>query len=141
MAQGHIDEPMTRPATDEDKPIREVVVDLWGNIEKLLRQEFALAAAELDVRIDQAKKEIGGAVAGTAVLYAGVLALVATVILLLSEVMVAWLAALIVAVACVGGGFALLQKAKKDLESTRVIPERSVQSVQRDVHVFKEATK
>jgi predicted phosphoribosyltransferase len=124
-----------------ERPLRELLPELWENSEKLVRQEFELALSELDQRLDKAKTALLGAAVGGAVLYAGVLACVAAVILLLAEIMVPWLAALIVGAVAVGGGVVLLQKAKKDVKPENLKLERSAQSIRRDVQTFEEAVK
>jgi hypothetical protein len=124
-----------------ERPLRELLPELWENSEKLVRQEFELALSELDQRLDRAKIALLGAAVGGAVLYAGVLAWFAAAILLLSEIMVPWLAALIVGAGALGGGVVLLQKAKKDVKPENLKLERSAQSIRRDVQTFEEAVK
>jgi len=124
-----------------ERPLRELLTGLWENSEKLVRQEFALALAELDTRLDKAKAALMSAAIGGAVVYAGVLALVAALILLLAEVMAPWLAALVVGVMAVGGGVLLLQKARKDALPRNMKLERTAQNIRRDVQTFEEAVK
>jgi hypothetical protein len=124
-----------------ERPLRELLPELWENSEKLVRQEFELALSELDQRVDKAKTALLGAAVGGAVLYAGVLAWVAAAILLLAEIMVLWLAALIVGAVAVGGGVVLLQKAKKDVKPENLKLERTAQNIRRDVQTFEEAVK
>jgi hypothetical protein len=124
-----------------ERPLRELLAELWENSEKLVRQEFQLALSELDQRLDKAKTALVGAAIGGAILYAGMLACVAAAILLQAEVMVPWLAALIVGAVAVGGGVAMLQKAKKDVKPEKPTLERTAQSVRRDVRTFEEAVK
>jgi hypothetical protein len=136
---------MTQPAgvvrgDPSERPLRELLSELWENSEKLVRQEFELALTELDNRIEKAKTALMSAAIGGAVLYAGVLAMVAALILLLAEVMAPWLAALIVGVAAASGGVLLLQKAKKAKPENLKL-ERTAQSVRRDVQTFEEAVK
>jgi hypothetical protein len=136
---------MTQPAgvvrdDPSERPLRELLSELWENSEKLVRQEFELALTELDSRIDKAKTALMSAAIGGAVLYAGVLAMVAGLILLLAELMAPWLAALIVGVAAAIGGVLLLQKARKAKPENLKL-ERTAQSVRRDVQTFEEAVK
>jgi hypothetical protein len=128
-------------ADASERPLRELLTELWENSEKLVRQELALALAELDDRIDKTKAALASAAIGGAVAYAGVLALVAAMILLLAEVMAAWLAALIVGVLATGCGALLLQKAKKNVEPDKLKLDRTARSVRRDVQTFQEAVK
>ena len=124
-----------------ERPLRELLSELWENSEKLVRQEFELALTELDDRIDKVKTSLAAAAIGGAVAYAGVLALVAAIILLLAEAMAPWLAALIVGVVMAGTGALLLQKAKKDVKPQNMKLDRTAQSVRRDVQTFQEAVK
>jgi hypothetical protein len=123
-----------------EKPLRELLSELWENSEKLVRQEFQLALSELDDRIDKAKMALMSAAIGGAVIYAGVLAIVAALILLLAEVMAPWLAALIVGAVAAIGGVLLLQKAKKAKPENLKL-ERTARSIRRDVQTFEEAVK
>lgn len=109
-----------------EREVGAIVADMWENGEKLLRTEVALGLAELQVRADKLKKSlVDGALTG-AVYNAGMLVLLAAAVLGLSEVMAPWLAALIVGVAAVAGGYALQKRAAengreavKDLDNPR----------------------
>jgi len=128
------------PASGE-RPVSEIVTELWENTEKLARQEIQLALAELDRKVDGVKKDVLAATIGGSIAYAGVLALVAGLILLLSKAIDPWLAAIIVGVVVSGIGFALIQKGKKDLTAENLVPEQTVRSVERSANTFKEAVK
>jgi len=105
----------------DQRTLAEIVTDLWEKTETLLRQEMRLGIAEADEKLRVLKSEAEGqlnelkveliakALAG-GVLFAGVLSLCAALILLLSEAMMPWLAALIVGVVLSAGAFALLQR-------------------------------
>ena len=86
--------PPLGPAAHEP-PLKDVLVELWQNTEKLVRQEIALTSAELDVKAQRLKTEATGAAIGAGLLLAGALALVAAIILLLDLFLPAWLDALI----------------------------------------------
>lgn len=123
-----------------ERPLRDILVELWENTEKLFRQEVKLASAELDLKMTRAKAELVAFATGGALLVVGMLAIVAAVILLLAEVMVPWLAALIVGVVLAGIGFALVKRGPK-LSAEELAPTRTIQSVRKDVQAFTEATK
>jgi hypothetical protein len=126
-------------APKSEQPVRELLVELWENSEKLFRQELALANAELDQKIRRLKTEASAYAVGGALLHAAVFGVAATLILLLSLAIAPWLAALIVTVALAAGGYALL---KREPPSARALtPKRTIESVNRDVQTFKEATK
>jgi hypothetical protein len=144
MTQQYFNPPpqsMRAPARVEERPVGEIIGELWENTEKLVRQELELGLAELDRKADRLKTDVTMAAVGGSVLYAGVLTLVAAVVLLLSKAVDPWLAALIVGVAVSGIGFMLVQRGKKDLESANLKPEHTIRSVERTAHTFKEAVK
>ena len=118
-------ETLTRPdplTTSSEREVGAIVADVWENAEKLVRQELELGLAELDRRVDKLKIGLVTAAIGGAVLYGGVLVLLAAVVLGLSEVMAPWLAALIVggvvtaigAAMGMGGGNKAAEAAKPD---------------------------
>ena len=129
------------PTDAQERPLHELLSDLWENSERLVRQESQLALVELDSRIAQAKSGLVHAALGGAVLYAGVLALLAAAVLLLAEAIAAWLAAAIVGVVTLGVGFALMKKAKHEAAPEKMKLERTAQSVRKDVRTFQEALK
>lgn len=141
MTQSAEFQPGIRPDATAERPLGELVSDLWQNSETLVRQEFSLALTEVDQRIDEAKSGLRNASVGGSVLYAGVLAVVAAVILLLAEVMPAWLSAALVGIVAIGVGFALLQSGKRRLTPDKPTLERTVPNVRRDVKTFKEAVR
>lgn len=143
MTQSHSAVP-PRPASNSDSavttepPLKDVLVELWQNLEKLMRQELALASAELDLKAQRLKRDAMAFGLGASMLLVGVLALVAALVLLLSQIMPAWVAALIPGGTAVGIGLALLQKRPNvaDLK-----PNRTLESIQKDVQIFTEARK
>lgn len=120
-----------------ERPLKELFVELWENTEKLVRQEAKLASIEVDTKVSKLKTDVSAMAIGGAMLYAGLLALIAGVILLLGKFIAPWLAALLVGGAVVGVGYALLQK-RKNL-SDDLVPRRTIQHVKEDVHTFTEA--
>lgn len=135
-----------RPAVPEaalrptsEPPLKDVLVELWQNVERLMRQELALASAELDVKAGRLKAELTRAAIGGGLALAGALALVAAVILLLDLVMAAWLAALVTGVTCVGVGMVLLKSNQPSVAALE--PERTIQNVKKDIQSFREAVK
>ena len=122
-----------------EPPLKEVLVELWQNTETLVRQEIHLARTELDAKTRKLKTELVAAAIAGGLMLCGVLSLVASLILLLALAIPAWTAALIVGVAASGGGYALLQ-AKKP-KPGELVPERTLQNLERDVQTFRESTK
>jgi hypothetical protein len=122
-----------------EPPLKDVLVELWQNMERLVRQELALAGAELDSKAQRLATELRAVAVGAALLVAGGLALVATVILLLALVMPAWTASLITGAVAAGVGFGLIQAKKPS--PRELVPERTIRSVQKDLNTFREPMK
>lgn len=122
-----------------EPPLKDVLVELWENTEKLVRQELALASAELDAKAQKLKTEVAASALGAGLIVAGALSLVAAVILLLALAMPAWVAALLTSAVTAGGGYALLKAKRPSMAD--VTPQRSLQSLKKDVQTFTESTR
>ncbi len=112
----------------------ELVKDLSREVSELVRQEIALARAEM---MEKGRKAGRGAgmLSGAAVLgLAAVGGSMATLILLLDLVLPAWLAALIVTAAYAAVAAVLARRGKEEIsEAGPPTPERTVDSVKEDV--------
>jgi len=112
----------------------ELVKDLSREVSELVRQEIALAKAEMT---QKGKKAGAGAgmLSGAAVLgLAAVGGSMATLILLLDLVMPAWLAALIATVAYGAVGAVLALRGKRRIsDAAPPAPEQTIESVKEDV--------
>lgn len=126
-------------APSSEPPLKDVLVELWQNLEKLVRQEVALASAEVELKAQRFKAELLGAAVGAALMLAGGLALVAAVVLLLALVLPAWAAALITGGVAATAGFALVKTQRPALADLK--PERSLSSLEKDLHTFTEPSK
>jgi hypothetical protein len=131
------------PPDDElrERPLSDLVKQLANQTSTLVRQEIDLAKAEMSQKASHAGKGAGllGGAAVVGLLAAG--ALTACVILVLSEAMDAWLAALIVAVV-LGAVAALLGVSgrSKVREAAPAVPEQTVETVKEDVEWAKTRT-
>jgi hypothetical protein len=125
-----------QPELSGEREVGAIVADMWENGEKLVRTEIALGLAELQVRADKLKKGlIEGALTG-AVYNAGVLVLLASLVLGLSELMAPWLAALLVGLAVLGGAYALQKRAAQNTE--QAVGDVNNPRTQRTVQAMKE---
>jgi hypothetical protein len=113
---------------------------VFSDFTALLRNEVALAKAELSESATRAKTGLAALIGAVATLLAGSLALLAAVILGLAEVMAPWLAALIVGVVITGVGVALLLGAKKKLVPPHIDIDRTRAAVRSDVDVLARRT-
>jgi hypothetical protein len=129
------------PEDLRERPIGDLVKQLASQTSTLVRQEIDLAKAEMSQKASTAGKGAGlmGGAAVVGLLAAG--ALTACLILVLSEAMDAWLAALIVAVV-MGAVAAVLGLAgrNKVREASPAVPEQTVETVKEDVEWAKTRT-
>ena len=117
-----------------DRPVGELMGELAQQTSTLVRQELALARAELTDKGRTAGLGVGliGGGGGVALFAFG--ALTASLILLLDEVMAAWLAALLVAVVYAAVAAVLALRGKQRIEeSTPPVPEQTVETLKEDV--------
>ena len=131
----------TPPEELRERPIGDLVKQLASQTSTLVRQEIDLAKAEMSEKASIAGKGAGllGGAAVTGLLAGG--ALTACLILVLSEAMDAWLAALIVAVVMGIVAAALgLAGRNKVREATPAVPEQTVETVKEDVEWAKTRT-
>jgi uncharacterized membrane protein YqjE len=123
----------------DDRSAGELVQQLSEQTSTLIRQELRLATAELQEKGKHAG--VGAGMFGGAGLVAlyGVGALIAAAIIGLGTLVEPWLAAVIVGVALLLVAAIVALAGKKQVEqATPVTPERTVDSVQRDINTVKE---
>jgi len=127
------------PTEPREASAGELVRQATEQISRLVRDELALARAELTEKGKRAGVGTGLLGGGGLVALYGVAALLTAVVLGLAEVMPAWLAALIVAIVlfAVAGVLAVLGRTKVR-QATPPVPEESVRSVKADINEVKE---
>jgi hypothetical protein len=113
---------------------------LFGDLSALLRNEVALAKAEIAESTTRAKAGVAALIGAVTTLLAGSLALVTAVILALAKVVEPWLAALIVGVAITAVGMALFVGARKKLVPPHIEIDRTRAAVRNDVDVLARRT-
>jgi hypothetical protein len=106
----------------------------------LARNEIALAKAEARTALRDVKLSVAPFAIAAGVLLAGMLALVATVILALAEVMRPWLAALLVSIVLLIVGFALLKAGTRKWGHLGEQFDRTQESLQKDATVVARRT-
>ena len=125
-----------------DRPVGELMGELAQQTSTLVRQELALARAELTEKGRTAGVGVGliGGGGGLALFAFG--ALTAAVILLLDKAMAAWLGALVVAVVYAAVAAVLALRGKERIEeSTPPVPEQTVETLKEDVEWAKTQTR
>jgi hypothetical protein len=121
-----------------ERPVSALLSDLARQFTLLLRQEIALARAEIVEKIGQLGKGSGLIAAGGLIAFSGFLYLLAAATLGLGKVVDLWLAALIVGavVVILGAGTAWIGRSQ--LQASRLIPERTVRTLKEDAAWAKE---
>jgi xanthine/uracil permease len=116
--------------------------DLWRETQTLVHQEAQLAKAEISEKVSQVTTGAGEIAAGGAVLFAGFIVLLFAAVggleLLIDSEHAIWLAPLIVGVVVMVVGYVILSRGRKQLQADSLVPERTVQSLQRDARLAKE---
>lgn len=121
----------------EDRSIGELFTELAAETGTLVRQEVALAQAEITAKATKAGKNVGYLAAGGAVGYVGLMAMVAGIILGLSHFIPAWLAALLVGGIIAVVSYVLVNSALSALRNMDVTPTETVESIKEDAQWLK----
>jgi uncharacterized membrane protein YqjE len=103
--------------------------ELTGETTALLRAEVALARSEIGEKVEQAKTGVTSMLAGSVVLFAGILGLMAAAILALSRIWPAWAAALVVGGAVTLIGLVLVLVGRSRVKTGNLTPDRTMESL------------
>jgi len=125
--------------TMEDRPLGSLFGDLASEIGALVRQEIALAKIELSDKVGLVGKDVAMVAAGGAVLYAGLLALIATLIVGIGLAIGSLLAgAAIVTVIVLAVGYFMLRRGLDNLKIHDLTPRESIETLGENVNWAKE---
>ena len=125
----------------ENRPLGDLFSDLAADMSNLVRQEVALAKLEITQKAKYLGRNVGYLVVGGAVAYAGLLAVIAAIIMLLDRVMPAWGAALLVGVLVAGIAWWLIGKALSALQQAELTPRETVETLKEDATWMKQQIK
>ena len=121
----------------DERSLGDLFTELAAETGTLVRQEVALAKAEVTEKATVVGRNVGYLAVGGAVGYAALLAVLTAVILGLSTVIPAWAAALAVGVVVGIVAFALISSALSELRKTEITPEETVESIKEDAQWLK----
>jgi len=114
----------------EERSLGELLSELSRETGQLVRKEVELATTEMTAKARKAGASIGVAAAGGALLHAGLLVLLAALVIGLAQLGIQpWLSALIVAVVTMIVGYTLVNKGLTQLRRTNVAPTQAIESV------------
>ena len=125
----------------ENRPLGDLFGDLASDMSNLVRQEVALAKLEVTQKAKYLGRNVGYLVVGGAVAYAGLLAVIAAIILLLNNYMPAWGAALLVGVVVALVAWLMIGKAMAALQQADLTPRETVETLKEDATWAKQQIK
>lgn len=120
---------MAAPIRD-DRSLGELFSELSRETGTLIRQEVELATTEMTAKAKVAGAHVGLVAAGGALAHAGLLVLLAAVVVGLAQMGITpWLAATIVGVLTAGIGYVLVTRGLAALRTTSVAPTRAIEAM------------
>jgi xanthine/uracil permease len=124
----------------DNRSLGELFSELAQETSTLVRQEVNLAKTEMSHKASRAGKHIGVLAAGGASAYAGLLAILAGVIVLLDNVMPLWTSALLVGVVVAIVGYLLVRRALDALKREDFAPRETIETLKEDQQWAKDQT-
>jgi uncharacterized integral membrane protein len=126
-------------ARNEERSLGELIGDLARDMGVLVRQEVGLATTEMTHKASRAAGQIAVIAAGGLVAYAGVLAILAAVIVALAGAGLDWWqAALLVGVLAAVIGGVLVRRGLSALEHADLTPHETMQTLKEDTQWAKD---
>lgn len=124
----------------EERSLGALFSDLSQEMQRLIRDEITLFKSEMSHKINRGMKDISFLAIGGAVLYAGMLTVIAAVVFLLAAAIPLWVSALIVGAIVLGIGYYLVQRGITDLKKTDFTPRETISTLKGDKEWLKKQT-
>lgn len=122
----------------DDRSLGDLFAELSRETSTLVRQEVALARTELTQTATQVGKDVGFLLVGGAIVYAGVLGIMAAIVIALGQLGVQWwLAAAIVGVGMAVVGYLLIRRGLDQLKRANLAPRQTMDTLKGDVDALK----
>jgi hypothetical protein len=129
-------------AQRDERSLGQLFGDLTRQLSTLVRQEIDLARTEVTTKAGAVSRDAAMIGIGGALAYAGLLALLAAVILILVQAgLDPWLSALIVGVLVAGIGGFLIMRGRDGLQKSELAPKRTIETLKDDAEWAKERIK
>jgi hypothetical protein len=117
-------------ARHDDRSLGELFAELSRETGLLVRKEVELASTELTAKAKVAGAHAATVAAGGALAHAGLLVLLAALVIGLAQLGVEpWLAALIIAVLTMGAGAVLVNTGLAQLRRTSIVPTQTIETL------------
>jgi drug/metabolite transporter (DMT)-like permease len=118
------------PERPDDRSLGELFAELSRETSTLVRKEVELATTEMTAKLKDAGTHAGIVTAGGALVHAGLLVLLAAIVILLAQLGVTpWLSALIVAIVVMAIGYFMASGALTRLRSTSYAPRQTLETL------------
>ena len=124
----------------DERSLGELFSELARDTSTLVSQEITLAKTEMSQKASRVGKDVGFLAAGGAVAYAGLLAILGGVIVLLGQVIPMWLAALLVGLVVAGVGYFLVRKGLDALKREDLAPRQTIETLKEGQQWAKDQT-
>jgi membrane protein implicated in regulation of membrane protease activity len=125
-------------AQDDERTVRDTISDVSRDFAGLLREELALAKAELRHGFKQFIRGAAFLLVAAFIVNAGFMALVASAVVGLSGGMAVWLSAFIVGLVLAVVGAFLLMRGIDDMRKADLKPDRTIETLREDARIVKE---
>jgi hypothetical protein len=114
----------------DDRSLGELLAELSRETGVLVRKEVELATTEMTAKLKVAGAHAGTVAAGGALIHAGLLVLLAAIVIGLAELGVpAWLSALVVAIAVMLAGYVMVNQGLTKMRNTSFTPVQTMESL------------
>lgn len=115
------------------RSVPEVLQDIVGNLQEIIRSEFRLGAAEIKEEAARAAKPVATFGAGIVFAIYALGFLLLAIVYGLSTVMAPWLAALLVTAMAGLPAMVLIYSGRERLKKVKVVPEKTIANVKEKV--------
>ena len=124
----------------DDRSIGELLAQLSQDTAEMVRREVRLAEAEITQKAYRAGKNAGFVAAGGALAYAGLLAVVAGLVMLFARTRRPWLSAFSVGLSVAGAGALLALKGIDALKREGVAPQETIETLEENREWLRDQT-
>jgi len=117
-------------AQQDDRSLGELFAELSRETGILIRKEVELATTEMSAKVRVASAHVGIVAAGGALAHAGLLVLLAALVIGLAQIGVTpWLSAVIVAILTIAIGYLLVTTGLTRLKRTSIAPTQTIETL------------
>jgi drug/metabolite transporter (DMT)-like permease len=114
----------------DNRTLGDLLAELSRETSTLVKKELELASTELSAKARVVGNQVAIAAAGGALIHAGLLVMLAALVIGLTQAgLEPWLAAILVAVATLAIGYVFVNKGMSGLRQTRIAPQQTIETI------------